>query len=210
LGRSLADDPEAARGVENLRAILLALEGMGVQRDRFRVDVTLARGLDYYTGAVFEIVVDEPKIGSLGGGGRYDNLIGMFAGRDLPTTGGSFGVERIIDVMTTLGMITPKASPSVALVTVFDGSSESLRDATQLVTELREQGIASEVYLNAGEKLGKQFAYADRLGIPFALVIGPDERAAGTVTVKNLNAPPPNQQTVARGEVAGIVLASEA
>ena len=128
LAGPLADDPEATKGLENLRAILSALEGMGVQLDRYRVDVTLARGLDYYTGAVFEIVVDEPKIGSLGGGGRYDNLIGLFSGRDLPTTGGSFGVERIIDVMTTLGMIIPQASPSIALVTVFDSSSESVRD----------------------------------------------------------------------------------
>ncbi|MGA7730288.1 MAG: histidine--tRNA ligase [Chloroflexia bacterium] len=205
----LADDPEAIKGLENLRAILSALEGMGVQLDRYRVDVTLARGLDYYTGAVFEIVVDEPKIGSLGGGGRYDNLIGMFAGRDLPTTGGSFGIERIIDVMTTLGMITPQASPSIALVTVFDSSNESVRDSTQLVTELRSIGIPSEVYLNAGDKLGKQFAYADRLGIPFALVTGPDERAAGTVTVKDLKAPPPNQQTVERGLVASILLGGQ-
>jgi histidyl-tRNA synthetase len=118
-------------------------------------------------------------------------------------------VERIIDVMTTLGMITPQASPSVALVTVFDGSSESIWEATRLVTELREQGIPSEVYLNAGERLGKQFGYADRLGIPFALVVGPDERAAGTVTVKNLKTPPPNQQTVERGQVASILLREE-
>jgi histidyl-tRNA synthetase len=209
LAGPLEGDAEATGGLENLRAILAALGGMGVQPDRFRIDVTLARGLDYYTGAVFEIVVDEPKIGSLGGGGRYDHLIGMFAGRDLPTTGGSFGVERIIDVMTTLGMITPQASPSVALVTVFDGSSESIWEATRLVTELREQGIPSEVYLNAGERLGKQFGYADRLGIPFALVVGPDERAAGTVTMKNLKAPPPNQQTVERGQVASILLREE-
>ncbi len=208
LAGPLANDAEATRGLENLREILSALEGMGVQLDRYQVDVTLARGLDYYTGAVFEIVVDEPKIGSLGGGGRYDNLIGMFAGRNLPTTGGSFGVERIIDVMTTLGMITPQASPSRALVTVFDSTHESVLDATRLVTELREQGIPSEVYLNVGDKLGKQFGYADKLGIPFALVMGPDERAAGTVTVKNLKVPPPNQQTVERGMLASMLQGS--
>lgn len=205
LGGVLAGDEQAMKGIENLHSILQALEGMGVELDRFRLDVTLARGLDYYTGTVFEIVVDEPKIGSLGGGGRYDNLIGMFAGRDLPTTGASFGVERMIDVMFELGMVTPTASPSKALITVFDGSSESVKDAAQLAVELREAGIACEVYLNPGDKLGKQFGYADKLGIPYALVVGPDERAAGTVTVKSLKEPPPNQQTVERGAVVGIV-----
>jgi histidyl-tRNA synthetase len=209
LSGPLANDAEATRGLENLRDILSALQGMSVELDRFRVDVTLARGLDYYTGAVFEIVVDEPRIGALGGGGRYDNLIGMFAGRDLPTTGGSFGIERIIDVMTTLEMVTPQASPSRALVTGFDGTEESVLAAAQLVTELREQKIPSEVYLNAGEKLGKQFGYADKLGIPFALVIGPDERASGTVTVKNLKIPPPNQQTVERALLANVLRADE-
>lgn len=201
----LSEDPEASKGLADLGGILEALEGMGVELDRFRLDVTLARGLDYYTGAVFEIVVDEPKIGSLGGGGRYDNLIGMFAGRDLPTVGGSFGVERIIDVMTTLGMITPQATPSKALVTVFDRSNESLHDSMALANELRKQGIPCEVYLNPGDKLGKQFGYADKLGIPYALVVGPDERAAGLVTVKSLKMPPPNQQTVERGRVIEVV-----
>ena len=90
LAGPLKDDPEAMRGIEELGQILEALSGMGMASedlDRFRVDITLARGLDYYTGAVYEIVVDEPKIGSLGGGGRYDELMSMFSGRSLPTTG---------------------------------------------------------------------------------------------------------------------------
>ena len=209
LAGPLKDDAEATQGLEDLQTILQLLEGMGVQKDRFRLDVTLARGLDYYTGAVFEIVVDEPKIGALGGGGRYDDLIGLFSGRDLPTVGAAFGVERIIDVMMESGMITPQATPSRVLITVFDSTSESVRDSTELATELRVQGIACEVYLNTGDKLGKQFGYADRLGIPFALVIGPDERASDTLTVKNLKAPPPNQQTVERDLVAGILLGNQ-
>ena len=84
------------------------------------MDVALARGLDYYTGAIFETVVDEPKIGALGGGGRYDKLMSMFSGRDLPTTGMTFGVERMVDVMFELGMIAPMSTPSRALITVFD------------------------------------------------------------------------------------------
>lgn len=202
----LAGDEAALKALADLQAILSALEGMGVQKDRFRVDITLARGLDYYTGAVFEIVVDEPKIGSLGGGGRYDNLVGMFAGRSLPTTGASFGVERIIDVMQELGMIVPQTTPSKALITVFDNKPESVQASLALASDLRSQGIACEVYLNAGDKLGKQFGYADKLGIPFAVVLGPDEIAAGTVTVKDLKAPPPgNQKTVERGELTNIL-----
>jgi histidyl-tRNA synthetase len=183
---------------------------MGVHKDRFRVDVTLARGLDYYTGAVYEIVVDEPKIGSLGGGGRYDNLVGMFAGRSLPTTGASFGVERIIDVMQELGMIVPQSTPSKALVTVFDSKPESVQASLGLASDLRSQGVACEVYLNVGDKLGKQFGYADKLGIPYAIVLGPDEIAGGTATVKNLKAQAPgNQKTVERGRLASILLGEE-
>ena len=207
LAGPLAGDEAALKGLSDLQAILSALGEMGVQKDRFRVDVTLARGLDYYTGAVYEIVVDEPKIGSLGGGGRYDNLVGMFAGRSLPTTGASFGVERIIDVMQELGMIVPQSTPSKALVTVFDSKPESVQASLGLASELRAQGVACEVYLNVGDKLGKQFGHADKLGIPYAIVLGPDEIAAGTATVKNLRAAPPdNQKSIERGRLASILL----
>jgi histidyl-tRNA synthetase len=175
---------------------------MNVELDRFRIDTTLARGLSYYTGPVFEVVVDEPKIGSLGGGGRYDELVGVFAGRSIPTTGVSFGIERMVDVITTLGMYAPGSTRSQALVTVFDTSTESTHASLGLASELRVADIPCEVYMNPGDKLGKQFAYADKVGIRFALVIGPDELREGKVSVKDLKAPPPNQQTVER---AGLV-----
>jgi histidyl-tRNA synthetase len=205
LAGPLREDADATKGLEELRAILDTLGNMSLDLDRYKVDVTLARGLDYYTGTVYEVIVDEPKIGALGGGGRYDNLMSLFSGRDLPTVGVAFGMERIVDVMFELGMITPTATPSRALITVFDGSSESVSASLRLASELREQNIACEVYLNAGDKLGKQFAYADKLGIPYAVVLGPDEIAAGTVAVKNLKQPPPNQQTVAQGELASML-----
>lgn len=201
----LQGDAEAMLGLEELRQILEALPQMGVDLDRYKVDITLARGLDYYTGAVYEIVVDEPKIGSLGGGGRYDKLMSLFSGRDLPTTGASFGVERMVDVMFELGMVSTTATPSRALITVFDGSSESVGASLRLAAALRAQDIACEVYLNPGDKLGKQFGYADKLGIPFAIVLGPDEIAQGTATVKNLKTPPPNQQTVERGKLVEVL-----
>jgi histidyl-tRNA synthetase len=200
LSGPLKDNPEATQGLQELRQLFEALGSMGGDLDRYRTSITLARGLDYYTGPVYEVVVDEPKIGSLAGGGRYDNLMSIFSGRSLPTTGGSFGVERIIDVMTTLGMVQVANTSSRALVTVFDASTQSIGQSLRLANEIRERGTACEVYLNPGDKVGKQLAYADRLGIPFAVILGPDEVASDTVTIKSLKEPPPNQQTMPREE----------
>lgn len=208
LAGPLRDDPQASPGLEELHHVFDALSGMGVELDRYRFDPSLARGLDYYTGPVFEVHVDEPKIGALGGGGRYDELMSLFSGRNLPTTGGSFGIERMIDVIENLGMFTPTATPSQALVTVFDSSQESATESLKLATEMRANIIPCEVYLNPGDKLGKQFGYADKLGIPFAVVLGPDEIAAGTVTVKEMKAPPPNQRTVSRAELIQLLRGS--
>ena len=204
LAGHLQDDPEATRGLDELGQILDALSRMGMASadlDRYGVDITLARGLEYYTGAVYEIVVDEPKIGSLGGGGRYDELMSIFSGRNLPTTGASFGVERMVDVIVELGMFTPTVTPSRALITVFDSSPQSIGESLKLAAELRQQNVPCEVYLSPGDKLGKQFGYADKTGIPFAVVLGPDEIASGAVTAKDLKAPPPNQRTVGRAEL---------
>jgi histidyl-tRNA synthetase len=154
---------------------------------------------------VYEIQVDEPKIGSLGGGGRYDELMTLFSGRDLPTTGASFGLERIIDVMLELRMVETPSTPSRVLITVFDAAPESTAHSMRLASELRQAGIACEVYLNPGDRLGKQFGYADKLGIPYAVVLGPDEIAQGTVTVKDLRATENNQQMVERARLASIL-----
>jgi histidyl-tRNA synthetase len=200
LAGPLKENEEAIRAIENLRLVLQALESLNVDLDRYKVDLSLARGLDYYTGMVCEVHVDEPKIGSLGGGGRYDNLMALFSGRDLPTVGVSFGVERIVDVMLELGMVENRPSPSQALVTVFDNTPESIAASLELASGLRKMGVACEVYLKPGDNMGKQVGYADRLGIPFALIVGPDERASGNVAVKSLKQPPPNQQTMTREE----------
>jgi histidyl-tRNA synthetase len=205
LAGPMQSDPRAMQGLNELRQIFEALPHMGVQLDRYRLDITLARGLDYYTGPVYEVVVDEPKIGSLGGGGRYDELMSLFSGHDLPTTGGSFGLERIVDVMVELGLFQPVSTASRVLITVFDPSPASVSASLALAAELRARNIPCEVYLNVGDRLSKQLAYADKLGIPYAVVLGPDEMAAGTVTVKNLKAPPPNQQTVPRSQLADII-----
>lgn len=205
LAGPLSGDEEATEGLAEMQQLLEALSSMGVELDRYKFDTTLARGLNYYTGPVYEVVVDEPKIGSLGGGGRYDGLMQLFSGRSLPTTGASFGVERMVDVITALGMYTPGSTPSKALVTVFDATPGSLGASLGLASELRREGIACEVYLNPGDKLGKQFGYADKLGIQFALVMGPDELQQNTVTVKDLTATEANQKVVGRSELARIL-----
>lgn len=197
----LAADPLALEGVRELREILEYLAALSPSATRVRVDPTLARGLDYYTGPIWEISVVEPKIGSLGGGGRYDKLVGMFSGRDLPTTGSSLGLERIIDVMESLGMIQQTAGVSQVLVAPFNRAV--LPDALRLLAAIRAAGIPAEIYLNPDEKLGKQLQYADRQGIPLAAIVAPDELARDEVLLKDLKTQ--SQQTLPCAHLAAAV-----
>ena len=180
----LAGDPVGLEGVRELREIVEYLAALTPSARRVRVDPTLARGLDYYTGPIWEVHVDEPKIGSLGGGGRYDKLVGMFSGRDLPTTGSALGLERIIDVMESLSMGATPLSVSKVLVAPYN--RDLLPGALSVLGDLRQARIPAEIYLNPDERLGKQLQYADRLGIPFAALVTPDEFARGEVMLKDL------------------------
>jgi histidyl-tRNA synthetase len=149
-----------------------------------QVDPALARGLSYYTGAIMEVAVPD-LAGSLGGGGRYDGLIGMFLGEDIPACGFSLGLERILVVMAERQMFPAdiqSGAPDV-LVTLFQG--EPVQDALRLAADLRAAGWAVEVYPEP-DRLGKQFKYASARGIGFVLVVGADERAKQEVTVKNM------------------------
>jgi len=148
------------------------------------IDMSLARGLSYYTGAIMEIAVSD-LAGSLGGGGRYDGLIGMFSGENLPACGFSLGLERIIVVMTERKMFPASVQSAAAdvLVTLFD--AEGTADGLRLARSLREAGIRVEVYPEP-DKLGKQFKYASARGLRFVAVVGSDERAAGQVTFKDM------------------------
>jgi histidyl-tRNA synthetase len=173
-------DPVA---LEDIARITALARDLGVQNDRIAVDHTLARGLDYYTGGVWEVRVTEPKIGSLGGGGRYDNLIGMFAGRPLPAVGASLGIDRIAVVMEELGMWPQGTTDVQVWVTVFSGELQPA--ALGVATALRRAGIACEITLD-DKKLGKQMKAADQRSVPFAVVVGPDEAAQGVVQLKRL------------------------
>ena len=153
---------------------------------RLRLDLSLARGLSYYTGAIMEVVVPE-LAGSLAGGGRYDNLIGMFSKQDIPACGFSLGVERILVVMDERQMFPARlaGAPADVLVATFDSATAAA--AMGLAAHLREAGLRVLVYPEPG-RLGRQFKYADERRIPFVAVLGEDEMAAGTVTVKDLAA----------------------
>ncbi|HVZ22856.1 MAG TPA: histidine--tRNA ligase [Vicinamibacterales bacterium] len=179
----IGDDAPGRAAVENLRAILALTPGTPAA-GMVRVDPSLARGLSYYTGAIMEAnVADLP--GSIAGGGRYDNLIGMFLGQSIPACGFSLGLERILVVMGERGMFPPDlaTTPADVMVSVFDAAD--LPHAIRLATRLRESGLRVLVYPDA-DKIGKQIKYADGRGIPFVAILGGDEVAAGTVTVKRL------------------------
>ena len=185
LAALVRDDAAGTAAVENLRQIV-ALAADTNAAGRIRVDPALARGLSYYTGAIMEIAVAD-LAGSLGGGGRYDNLVGMFLGQEVPACGFSLGLERILVVMGERNMFPPALARSAAdvMVAVFD--PKDLGHAMALAGGLRADGLRVLVYPDA-DKIGKQIKYADSRGVPFVALLGSNEVAAGTVTVKNLGA----------------------
>ena len=161
------------------------MEDYRIDKDKYAFDPTLARGLDYYTGLIFELEIEGYNGGTVGGGGRYDNLIGRFTGEKTPAVGFSFGFDRLIEAADEANLL-PKYKPATrVLVTVF--KENLLKEALSLVSRLRNRGIAAEVSLNPTEKLDKQLKYADNKGIPYAAIIGPEEIKTDTVTLKNLS-----------------------
>ncbi|HEX6975392.1 MAG TPA: histidine--tRNA ligase [Vicinamibacterales bacterium] len=193
----VADQADASAGVTELERIVALCRSTSAGA-HLRFDPTLARGLSYYTGAIMEIAVPD-LAGSLGGGGRYDGLIGMFSGEQVPACGFSLGLERILVVMGERNMFPADAQKASAdvLVAIFDEAI--VPEAMKLAAELRSAGVRAELYPEA-DKLGKQMKYAATKGIPFAAILGGDELARGEVTVKNLTSG--EQVSVPRAEVA--------
>ena len=171
-------------GVAKLREVLAGVTAAGVSESRVHIDVSIARGLDYYTGTVFETFLDKlPGIGSVCSGGRYDNLAELFTAQELPGIGASLGLDRLLAAMEELGMIEKVATPAPVLIAYFD--SARLHDYLKLAAALRAAGIGVEVFPEP-KKLGQQLKYADRRGFRVALIAGGDEFAAGTIQVKDL------------------------
>jgi histidyl-tRNA synthetase len=190
--------PERQQGHYELAKIeLLTRSNSASQYIRF--DASLARGLSYYTGTIMEVNVPDLS-GSLGGGGRYDNLVGMFSGRDIPACGFSLGLERIIVVMTEREMFPSYLIETSADVMVTIWNEESVAESLQLAHELRALKLRVSVYPESGDKLGKQFKYASALGLPFVVIIGPEEKARGEVAIKNMLTG--DQNNVPRDQVA--------
>jgi histidyl-tRNA synthetase len=191
----LGEHEQGASALTDLGAIVQFAEGTPAA-GRIRVDPSLARGLSYYTGTIMEIAVPD-LAGSLGGGGRYDNLIGMFLGRDVPACGFSLGLERIIVVMTERSMFPATVAGGGVDVLVTIWSDQARGDALRLAAELRRAGLRVDVYPES-DKLGKQVKYAASRNVSFVAILGDDERARGEVAVKDLRTG--DQQSVARAE----------
>lgn len=162
---------------------------LGVEGEYVKFDPALARGLDYYTGMIYEAIDEETSFGSLAGGGRYDNLCGTFSDADFSGVGVAFGFERLM--MALEGKLKDVKLNSQALITLF--SEDETKDALNLYAELTAAGVNCEVYYEA-DQLGKQFKYADKKQIPFVIVQGPEEKTAGNVTVKSMRSG--KQQTI--------------
>jgi histidyl-tRNA synthetase len=203
LGRLIefvGDNELGARGVDELRSIIKFADAEGIV-SKIQIDPSLARGLSYYTGAIMEINVKDLP-GSLGGGGRYDNLVGMFLGEDVPACGFSLGLERIIVVMTEREMFPEALVSSPADVMVSVWNETSLEESVVLAHELREQGLRVDLYPEA-DKIGKQFKFASARKIPFVAILGDDERARGEVAIKDMRSG--EQGSVKREELAGAI-----
>lgn len=185
LREQLRETPDEVKAVDDLTQLVEALQQAGVPEGRVRITLHLARGLDYYTGPVHETVVREPRIGSIAGGGRYDGLVGVFGGREVPATGVSFGMERLIDVIEELHLLSAPATVTQVLVTIF--SPEMVGASLATAAALRQAGLRAEVYLEPKRRLGDQLAYANRRAVPLVVIIGPDEAAAGQAKLRRLS-----------------------
>jgi histidyl-tRNA synthetase len=171
-------------GVGQTSAVVSAVRAAGVSDERIRLNVSVARGLDYYTGMVFETLLDDlPAIGSVSSGGRYDNLAELYTREQLPGIGGSLGLDRLLAAMQELGMIETRHTPAQVFIAYFDAAH--LGDYFKLAAQLRAAGLATEVYPEP-VKLGKQLQYADRKGIRVAVIAGEREFTAAQCQLKDL------------------------
>lgn len=196
----VGDNELGARGVDELSSILEFSKAAGVA-NYIQVDPSLARGLSYYTGAIMEITVKD-LAGSLGGGGRYDNLVGVFLGHNVPASGFSLGLERIIVVMTEREMFPDNLVSRSADAMVCLVNEDLVPESIMLAQELRHSGLRIDLFPEV-DKLGKQFKYAASEGVPFVVILGEDERARGEVSIKDLRSEV--QQSVSRSEVAKVI-----
>ncbi|MDQ4044344.1 MAG: histidine--tRNA ligase [Chloroflexota bacterium] len=182
-GKRLADIDGGPQAVQDLRELVRHLADLGVHRHSWKIDLSLARGIDYYTGPVCEARVESPRVGSIAGTGRYDGLVGNFLGRQIPATGISLGFERILEVVREHDLLNvPEATADAFMVYL----PECIGEASRIVRELREEGLRIDQSIIDNKGIGAQLKYADRRGIPYAIIPGSEELDQGEVSLKNL------------------------
>ncbi len=194
LATLLADSETGLKGVEELREVMAGTSALGLEAV-LELDVSLARGLNYYTGTIIEVKARDVEIGSITGGGRYDNLTGVFGLPGVSGVGISFGADRIYDVLNTLDLYPAEIHGAARIMFTNFGPAEAAA-SLRVIKELRAAGIAAEIYPDSA-KMKKQMGRADALGIPFVGIIGESELANGTVTLKNMTTGEQQQLTPA-------------
>ncbi len=173
------------QGLEELNTVVKHLGGFGVPAENFAVDLTIARGLDYYTGTVYEtVLLDHPEIGSVCSGGRYDNLAEYYTDKQLPGVGISIGLTRLFYILGEQGMLNPELPTAPADVLILP-MTENLTAAVTFATELRENGVRAQLHCEE-KKFKQKISYADKLGIPYVIFLGEDEINAGVVACKDM------------------------
>jgi histidyl-tRNA synthetase len=182
--RDFGRNPKAAEGVARLRELFAVASTAGIPDGRLSIDLSICRGLDYYTGTIYEtFLTDLPGIGSVCAGGRYDNLASLYTKQVLPGVGASLGLDRLLTAMEELKLLPKASTPAPVLVVQF--AAERLGDYQRIARELRRAGVATEIYPEA-KKIGPQLQYAERRGFRLALIAGPDEFAQGVCKIKVL------------------------
>jgi histidyl-tRNA synthetase len=190
----LQSSESGVQGIKELEEVFEYLNLLMEDSSKVELDITLARGLSYYTGAIFEVKANNVQIGSVCGGGRYDNLTGVFGLPGVSGVGISFGVDRIYDVMESLD-IFPESKGETTKVLFFNLDAESMKYSLGILNQLRKNNISSEIYPDS-VKIKKQFQYADKKSIPYVVIIGQEEISSGKFTLKNLNTGEQQQLTV--------------
>ncbi|MBG0510387.1 histidine--tRNA ligase [Agrobacterium sp. MOPV5] len=195
LAKLVAGTSKGEEGVEELNVIGALVTSAGYDATRIKIDPSVVRGLEYYTGPVYEAELtfdvtnekgEKVVFGSVGGGGRYDGLVSRFMGQPVPATGFSIGVSRLMTALKNLGKLGQVKPLAPVLITVMDGDVESMGRYQRFTQALRAEGIRAEMYQGNWKKFGNQLKYADRLGSPIAIIQGGDERAEGVVQIKDL------------------------
>lgn len=190
----LATSVVGLKGIEEIETVFEYVSQLTSHVSNLELDITLARGLNYYTGCIFEVKTNEVAMGSIGGGGRYDDLTGMFGLKDLTGVGISFGADRIYDVLEELDLFPASAAQGTrVLISNFDAGAEKY--ALPLLQKLRSAGIAAELYPSAA-KLKKQMSYADGKNIPYVILIGDEEMKSGLLTLKDMYSGAQQQLTI--------------